>query len=163
MGFIFNAEEILEFALQIEKNGAQFYRQAAEYITDTKARNLLNTLAEVEHKHELIFSSMKLRYESQKQLEVYDPEGERELYLHAMANGYIFDKSKNAADLINPESSVKEILLFALGREKDSIIFYLGMKEFVKDTDDKETLNKIIAEEMSHVSFISRELKRLEG
>ncbi len=163
MGFVFNAEEIFTFALKIENNGLSFYKKAAAQVTDKKVHNLLNTLAEVEHKHELVFKDLKENYRQKKQIEIYDPEGEWELYLHSMAGGYIFDLSVNPEDVIKPGSTVKDILLYALGREKDSIVFYLGMKELVTDEDDREAINKIIDEEMRHVSFISRELKRIEG
>jgi rubrerythrin len=40
----FNADEILEMAEQIERNGARFYRRAAEGAVDPRNRQLLSSL-----------------------------------------------------------------------------------------------------------------------
>jgi hypothetical protein len=41
MSFEFNADEILEMAEQIERNGARFYRKAAELVKDAAVSKLL--------------------------------------------------------------------------------------------------------------------------
>ncbi len=45
MSFEFNADEILEMAEQIERNGARFYRKAAELVKDAAVSKLLQDLA----------------------------------------------------------------------------------------------------------------------
>ena len=48
MSDLFNAEEVLEIACQIERNGAGYYRQAAERVSDPAARQMLLDLAAME-------------------------------------------------------------------------------------------------------------------
>jgi len=43
MAYVFNINEILEMAQQIEKNGAAFYRKAAKGISDSKNSELLKS------------------------------------------------------------------------------------------------------------------------
>ncbi|MFQ5647048.1 MAG: ferritin family protein, partial [bacterium] len=57
MSATYNADEIIEIAENIEKNGARFYQQAARVCTDTNVRELLQELAEMEDRHESYFSS----------------------------------------------------------------------------------------------------------
>jgi rubrerythrin len=59
MSLTFNASEILEMAVQIEKNGQKFYKKASGIVTNPKTKKFLLDLAEMEAKHEQIFSDMK--------------------------------------------------------------------------------------------------------
>ena len=42
MGISFNADEVFEMAEAMERNGAKFYRKAAENATDAEIKRLLN-------------------------------------------------------------------------------------------------------------------------
>ena len=41
MAYVFNADEILEMAIQIEQNGAAFYRKAADLQSDASNQDFL--------------------------------------------------------------------------------------------------------------------------
>lgn len=49
----------------------------------------------------------------------------------------------------------------AIGLEKDSIVFYLGMKEAVPQRSGRDKIEGIIKEEMRHMATLSRELETL--
>lgn len=49
----------------------------------------------------------------------------------------------------------------AIVAEKDSIVFYLGMMQFVPEELGKDKLGKIIKEEMGHIRILSKELVTL--
>ena len=51
-----------------------------------------------------------------------------------------------------------EILKSAIEAEKDSIVFYLGMKEAVPKNLGKGRIEAIIKEEMEHIRMLSKEL-----
>ena len=53
---------------------------------------------------------------------------------------------------------LEEILKFAIGAEKESIIFYLGMKDAVPGNLGKHRLDAIIKEEMGHIRMLSNKL-----
>ncbi len=57
----FSADEIFEIAEQIERNGANFYRKAAES-AEGDNRNLLLRLAKMEDDHEKIFATMRAEF-----------------------------------------------------------------------------------------------------
>ena len=59
MTFDFNADEIFEMAEQMERNGANFYRDAADNISDGKNKELLLRLADMEVEHEKTFVEMR--------------------------------------------------------------------------------------------------------
>lgn len=52
----------------------------------------------------------------------------------------------------------KKIIKYAMAAEKDSIVFYLGMKDLVPENMGKKKIDEIIREEMSHIRLLSKEL-----
>ena len=57
---------------------------------------------------------------------------------------------------------MKNILKEAILAEKDSIVFYLGMKDFVPEKFGKNRIEKIIKEEMGHIKLLSNQLTSLK-
>ncbi len=154
----FNIYEIFEMAEQIERNGALFYRKSAESVTDPDGKKLLMELAEMEDEHEKTFAALRGGIaEADKVATAFDPEDETVLYLRALADVRIF--FKKTIDT----SSMEEILKEAIIAEKDSIVFYLGMKEMVAENTKKAKLDAIIKEEMSHIKLLSDKLLALAG
>ena len=157
MAYDFNADEIFTMAEQIERNGAKFYRKSAKSVKESTFQKLLNDLAQMEDEHEKIFIALhKDLTEKEKEATVSDPNGEAVLYLHALADSRVFFKKK--MDL----SSMVEILKAAMEAEKDSIVFYLGMKEVVPENRGKGRIEKIIKEEMGHIRLLSSKLVSLK-
>lgn len=157
MVYNFSADDMFEIAEQLERNGAKFYRNAAENITDKEARELLIGLAQMEDEHEKTFAVLRSNLSNdEKKTTVFDPEGESVMYLRALADTKVFfEKEINV-------SSMEEILKAAILAEKDSIVFYLGMKDLVPDKLGKEKMEAIIKEEMGHIRILSKELMALK-
>jgi len=161
MSITFNASEILEMAIQIEKNGQKFYRKAAQIIADKKIDKLLLELADMEVKHEIIFKEMKEHLTAkEKELMVYDPDDEASLYLQAFADGQIFNTRKDVSEQLTGKESLTDIFKIAIGIEKDSIVFYIGLKDFVPTEAGKEKVENVIQEEKSHITILNRMIKQ---
>lgn len=157
MGFDFNADDIFEMAERMERNGAKFYRTAAEKVADSSAKEFLLELAGMEDEHEKTFALLRADLsQKEKAATVFDPEGESALYLRALADSEVFFKKE--IDV----SSMEEILKAAITAEKDSIVFYLGMMQFVPEELGKDKLGMIIKEEMGHIRILSNELVSLK-
>lgn len=164
MSFEFNADEILEMAEQIERNGARFYRKAAKLIKDAAVSKLLQDLAVWEDGHERVFATMRADLADQERdPRVFDPEHETSMYLRAMADGHVFDARVDPVDTLTGKESAEEILRMAIGQEKDSIVFYTGLKEMISQTAGRERIEEIIKEEMGHIGFLNREIAALRS
>jgi rubrerythrin len=153
MSYDFNADDIFEMALQMERNGAKFYKDAAAGLGESKSQGFLLDLARMEEAHEKTFA--KLREDlsgSEKDATVFDPSGESVLYLKALADTRVFFEKK--VDV----SSFKEILKAAITAEKDSIVFYLGMKDLVPEKLGKTRIDDIIREEMGHIQILAKKI-----
>lgn len=153
MSIDFNADEVFEIAEQIERNGSRFYRTVAQNITETDKKQLLIDLAKMEDEHEQTFKDIRSKLSVDEKIQTtFDPEGESERYLRALADTRVFYEKEVDT------SSFKEILKSAITAEKDSIVFYLGIKDVVPAHLGKEKLDDIIKEEMSHISLLSKAL-----
>ncbi len=156
MSYDFNANEIFEMAEQIERNGGKFYRDAAENVSDEVSKQLLTELATMEDEHEKTFAALRSELSNaEKAQTTFDPEGETAQYLKTLADTRVFFKKE--IDL----SSMKEILKAGLTAEKDSIVFYLGMKDLVPEKFGKNRIDGIIKEEMSHIKLIGNKLREI--
>jgi rubrerythrin len=153
MSYDFNVDEVFEMAEQLEGNGAKFYRHAAEGDINPSHKNILLNLALMEDEHQQTFKKMRAELSAkEKETTVFDPQGEAALYLRALADTRVFFEKQ--IDL----SSMKEILKSAIEAEKDSIVFYLGMKDAVPEDLGKRRIDAIIKEEMGHIKLLSKEL-----
>ena len=129
MSIFFNAHEILEMAEQIERNGARFYRQAAESIDDPEARELLLELAAMEDVHEKVFASMRADLSKRKKEAIdIDLQDQATSYLQAWADSNVFDVRSDPVKRLTGQETIEDILKIAIDLEKESIVFYLGFK-----------------------------------
>ena len=160
---MYNADEVFEIAQQIERNGAAFYLEASKIIDESDAKALLTNLSQWESEHERAFAQLRAKLADLNQAGPgqLDPENLQGQYLRAIADSYIFNVEEEPADLLAGNPPLQDILEMALDREKNSIVFYLGIKLDLPDPIDCERIDKIIKEEMHHVVFIRRELDKL--
>ncbi len=157
----FNIDEILQMAEQIERNGAIFYRRAAEVATDEGVRSTLLMLASMEDDHESLFATMQGTLDNGAGGD-WDLDGQAAGYLNAVAAGHVFDLNTDPAESLAAHPTAREILLQAIGREKDAIAFFIGLKSSMPASWGLDRLDEIITEELSHIALLSDEIKKLE-
>ncbi len=157
MSFSYNADNIFEMAEEIERNGAKFYKDAAAMIKEPEIQKLLNSLSAMEIDHEKTFSEMRTKLKrEEKGSTAFDPYNEESGYLKSLADTKVFyDKE---IDLTSP----REVLKAAITAEKESILFYLGMKGFVPESFGKKWIDEIIEEEKKHIILLSSHLIALK-
>ena len=161
MGMPFNADEVFEMAEQIERNGGKFYRAAAEKFP--AVRDLLLTLAAMEDEHEKTFADMRAELSGTELEEtVFDPDGQTQMYLHVMADGHVFDVKSDPSELLATKNTPEDVLKMAIGVERDSIAFYVGLKEAVSRKAGKDKVDAIIKEEMGHIVTLNEKLQDLK-
>jgi rubrerythrin len=157
MAYDFTAKDIFEMAKQIERNGVIFYQNASRKVSGDREKQMLIDLAKMEEQHEKTFMEMEAGL-AEKEISntVFDPDDEAALYLKALADTRVFFEK----DLST--TSMKSILKDAIGAEKDSIVFYIGMKALVPEQFGKKRIDGIINEEMGHIRILSNELTSLK-
>ena len=163
MPYDFNANEIFEMAIRIEENGAAFYRKAASLQSDASNRAFLEKLATMEDHHKVVFKKMKERLVDMEKTEtVFDPEGELSLYLASMADRHGGEGSPAAAEALTGEEKMADIVTTAIGLEKESILFYVGLKDMVPLKYGRDKIEEIISEERRHIVQLNAFLEKLQ-
>ncbi|KPK30717.1 MAG: hypothetical protein AMK70_13655 [Nitrospira bacterium SG8_35_1] len=145
----YTVTEALEQAIQTEKLGQAFYTRMAEKFQDNEPlKNLFDTLAAKERHHEQTFTSLKGRVGDQH-VENWE---EASKYMRAIVESeYFLGKNKSLPEMKNIQS-IEDAVRFAIGFEKETLLYFHQMKDIV---DDKETMSAIIKEEQSHLVWLS--------
>ena len=154
---VFEASDIVEVAIRIEENGANFYKFAEQIAKQEEAKNLFAQLAEAEAAHKRIFEGIFASMEKLSPPESY--QGEYKAYLrNYVDNNIIFTKEVMDKELANVKDTISA-LDFAIKRELDSILYYHEIKNLVSAAQHK-ALEQIIEEERKHFSTLTEMKKR---
>ena len=154
-----SALEIFEVAEQIERNGAEFYRRAAEIFDDSEVKNIFLELVEWEKAHQELFAEMREQLSQQSgEHQAGRAEGADLIDPQIMASLAVFGIEAEPSSELTGKESIEDVLHMAIQKEKDSIVYYTGLKEFVPEATDKEKVDDIIKEEMRHIKILDQAL-----
>ncbi len=155
MANVFGGSEIVEMGIQIEKNGKDFYETLPGQSKSEEAKGIFKYLAQEEKKHIVTFQKILDSVHKYEPPESYP--GEYFAYMNALASEYVFTKENKGGEIAKDTKSDKEAVELGLKFEKDSIIFYEGMKKVVPG-NQHEIVDALIAQEKNHFCKLS-ELK----
>lgn len=159
MIFCFNAGEVFQVAIAIEKNGLIFYEKAGQLVSDPEIKELFVALArdEVEHKRrfEALLSELP---EEIKRPTVSDLDHELDLYIKNLADQHVFGTEEGFKAQLAGIRTVEDALKLALQFEKDSVIFYLGMQDATCEGKARDIVTLLVKEEQKHVRGLSLQM-----
>lgn len=155
-----NAIEVFEIAEQIERNGAKFYRKAAELFNEPDIRNMFLELADWETRHGQIFNNMGKKHSKQNKKPRFCGSEKKLFDPKLMSCLAVFGSGSEPVHKLKSIEKIADVLKTALAKEKDSITFYEGLKDFVSTRDDKNKIDDIIEEEMHHIKILNQALKQ---
>jgi rubrerythrin len=154
-----NAFEVFEIAERIERNSVNFYRRASQAVADENLKEMLQSLGEFEKEHVKCYENMRKEISAKEwELITFDPENEMSLYLQDIADNHVFDPRKDPGEELKDKGTAKDILEYAINAEKEKIIFYLGLKNYVPAAAAKNKVDEIINEEMNHIAELNLRL-----
>lgn len=148
----FNLNEIFDIAVGIEKSGYVFYTKAAKVLPEYK--DFFTFLANEEIKHDAIFTGIKDEFVPKEEGDIWDPEQVIPVYFDSLSDSAIFNKEKQVDELFMGSVNIQQVIDWALKREHDTILFFIGLKSTLTTDEDKEIVEKIISEEINHVHLL---------
>ena len=156
---MFTVNEILNMAIQIEKNGEDVYRRAIEKISDPALVSLLKWMADEEVKHAEWFAELKQEFEMHSK-DLLVREISREFLNDLLGEQNFSLKDRDFSQV----GQVNDLIDIFIEFEKDTILFYELLQPFIRDEDTLLQLQKIIAEERRHIELLQEfiESKELE-
>ncbi len=147
----FSLNEIIEMAVQIEKNGYSFYDHALQKKDlSNDAEELLIMLRDEEIAHEKIFKNLRKEIDFSE----IQSAGDWNMvgsYLRTITESHIFRDDQAAIQLAVNASDEKEIIRNAIAFEKDTLLFFYSLRDSVNDERAAKVIKKIIDEEAKHV------------
>ncbi len=145
----FSIREVIEQAIRTEKLGYDFYTTMKERFKDNeKFTRLFSTLAEKELLHEQRFSEL-LTVIKDEEPENWEEASE---YLRAIVESEFFLGKGKALPSLSHVKSIDEAVEFAIGFEKETLLYFYGLLGSVKE---KEVVEEIISEEKSHIKWLT--------
>jgi rubrerythrin len=162
MSISLKLNDVFDMAVHIEQNGARFYRQAAarDGVAETTT-SMLAELAVMEDDHEQIFVAMKEGRPEGTDKPAFASDNDTVAYLHAITDGNLIGGDSAETTRTAEQGTTTEILRTAIELEKDSIVFYLGLREILTKEADKEKVDGVIREEMRHIVDLQTKLETL--
>ncbi len=162
MGITFNADEVFEMGMDVEKNGEAYYNKAAELATDPEVKKVFEYLAGEEKNHWETFKQLRdgLTGDIAAQT-VMDPDGVNELYLDALVRSRLFSSEREAEQAAENAKDAVAALKGALTFEKDTILFFSMMKSMTRGDLGADKIDLLIAEEQKHIVRIAKEIDKI--
>ena len=146
---MFTSLDILDVAVQLERNGEKILRDALKRVRHRDLADLLKWMADQENMHIQWFTELK----AQIMKPFTDP------VLQRMGREILQGSLEGAAfNLKNVDFSkideINELLNLCIEFENDSAVFYELLFGFVEDKDARDLLEKIIEEERNHAKLL---------
>ncbi|MBI4650926.1 ferritin family protein [Candidatus Desantisbacteria bacterium] len=148
----FAGSEIVELGIQIEKNGRDFYNILAGKANNKKITQTFIYLAKEEDGHIKVFNDLLNSVSKYEPVEAY-PE-EYFAYMHILADEYVFIQNNKGTELAQKINTITDAIKMAIEFEKDSILFFEGMKKLVNQKDQK-IIEDLISQEQNHLRQLS--------
>ena len=159
MSVTFHGSEVLEIAINIERNGVEFYREAAKKAKDERLKALFEELSLWEAQHVRDFTALKGMVDADW-AESYAGT-EAEIYMKALADSRVFTEVERWAEEALRSGDPKEAIKAAVIAEKESILLYYAMLDATKGRS-KEVVREILKQEKAHLAALSEAYQRLE-
>ena len=159
MSIDFSGSELLEMALSIERNGIALYRALANETQNKDSKAIYDYLAGEEKKHMNAFQGMLNtvgQYQPPKDYNL-----KYMLYLQNIVAPSVFSNITKTRQKAKKVSGETQAIDMGIQAEKDSILFYTEMQNFVTQPDQQIVLN-IINEEKDHLVQLSQLKQTLE-
>lgn len=144
MATLLYINEVVNFAIEREQESYALYKELAEKVENEEAKNLFNVLMQEEQAHETFYKTFLSTIEAKQTPGVSEDE-EYAAYMRTL-----IDSRRTVKEPKIALDNLAEVLDFAIAREKDAVLFYVGLENFVPE-EDKSTVKTIIKEEGNHI------------
>lgn len=159
MSSFFSPQDILRVAIEVEKNGMGLYEVLEGKAQDEKVKKIWRYLKEQEEIHAKNFQQMLDNVGDYLVHEIN--RGEYSAYLNAIASEYIVTQELMEKKKKEEFNSDLEAVNFGIYIEKESILTYSALKEYMLTAKQGE-LQRIIDEEKKHLADLTLIKKSLK-
>lgn len=145
-GTMFNLRDVLDMAIQIERNGESVYRSALARTKDPELVEMLSWMAEEEARHAVHFTDIRQKLTLEVDNILMDELGK--LMLESIVGNRSFSLEEVDFAIIE---EVNDLLRIMITFEKDTVEFYRLFRNLLADAAEQACLDNIIADEEQHI------------
>lgn len=161
MAGVFKANDIVRAAVEAEKKGQEFYQCLAGRVQDAKIKALFEDLAGEEVEHQKRFQAILDRLEP-IDVPAYSDQEEYNQYFEALINSHMLFSCGWGEFLLDQVHNEQEALKLAMNFERDSLLFFKEMKDFVPE-GDRRIIEQCIDEERRHLTRLRQMMPAENG
>lgn len=146
--------DALKIALNIEKDGYDFYTAVAAKATDKEVKKIFLMLADEEEKHLSLIRKIQDGLIDPLTYFISD-EAVVEEYLRRIIEKRVFSEAEDIDDIME-KVTVEDAIILAIQAEKDSRDFFFRMAELTKDHEGQTTFLQLARFEENHLMELER-------
>jgi rubrerythrin len=144
----YSINEVVRFAIEMEKDGGEFYALLADRTDKPELKDFFLQLKGEEEQHQCFFEKLLAELDAGAE-ELANLENEYTAYLHAYIENSVFDK-RAAEQVIAEIGDDLSLVEYAITKENETISYYKNLLPLVAE-HSRNTIDKIISEENLHV------------
>jgi len=135
---------VYEYAMKVEKEGEQYYKELADKTDDIGLKSILTMLADEEVKHYVVFDKMNKKQiiPTQPQVDVFS------------CAKTIFEKMREENQTASFSEDQIDFYKSALRSEENSYKFYIEKALMLEDEEEKAVFMRIAEEERQHMVLL---------
>ena len=159
----FNDVEAAKIAVNMERNGLDFYKQMAAKTQDANVRKVFEQLAADETEHIGIFEELHEKLLAEPRRASYLDNEELDAYMQRLVSSHVFGDEGSVARLAAQTETDIEALGVGMRAERDTMLFY---HELLSNTDSaaaREAIERIIDEERRHLTELHERSEQCEN
>lgn len=150
MAKIFYLSEIVKFAIEKEQESIDLYSALEKKVTDAGLKTTFQRLTKEEGKHKDFYSKMLTTVKPEQSPGVQEDD-DYALYMQAL-----IANSRSIPPLAEKDfTDIKAALDYAIAREKDSVLFYSNLKNFLPMREQQD-VDIIIHQEERHAAILQK-------
>ena len=156
----FSGTELVEIAIQIEECGKAYYEEALKHLSNPEVREVFAYLRDEEEVHAATFEGLLSRLTDISA--EWRANEDYVTYMRALAANRVFPDPAAVRAAVAGLADDAEAIRFALGFEKDTVLFFYEMRPMVGERD-RPLVDDLIAEERKHIRRLTALLANLAG
>jgi rubrerythrin len=145
---VFTPAELIRIAVQMERNGEQFYEGVAAKTPEAFARGIFEQLAAAERQHIKDFEAIGDQFSDQQAWEQH--EGELEKYASALLESRVFAEANAGRSMAEAAVTSLDAANAAVAFEKDTILFLHEMRAYLTG-GAQPAVEELLRQERQHL------------
>ena len=152
-----NVKEAIETAIQMEKDGYDFYKKAAAQTASDMGKSVFESLAKDELLHLDVFQKMFREKVGKSEWDELVTSSKK------YQNIPIFPKDLKSVEGVEPNTNELDALRMAMESEQEAIDYYTEIWEETTDNEIKKIIDLIIEQEKKHYFLLEQEFSHLSA